>query len=114
MPDDALKSASDAQLLAAVTRRERDALSLIYDRHAPIFFATAVRILNDKTEAEDVVQEALIQIWEKAGTYSGGAGTPFAWMITVLRNKAIERLRGLKRRTQLAGEVAARATVILD
>src|SRR5947207_9797189 len=112
--DDAAKAPSDTQLLAAIARREREALSMLYDRHATIFFATAVRILSDRTEAEDVLQETVIQIWDKAGTYSGGAGTPFAWMITILRNKAIEKLRGLRRRAQLAGEVAERATVVLD
>src|ERR1043165_3427253 len=114
MRDDVAKPLSDTQLLAAIARREREALSVLDDRRAAIFFATAVRILSDRTEAEDVLQETVIQIWDKAGTYSGGAGTPFAWMITILRNKAIEKLRGLRRRAQLPGQVAARSTVVLD
>jgi len=114
MADDPKNPASDAELLAAVARREREALSALYDRHASVLFATALRILGERNEAEDAVQEALIQIWQKASTYSGHAGTPFAWMITVLRNKAIERLRVSKRRAHLADEVASRTETTVD
>lgn len=94
--------ALDDELLAAISKKNRDALSKLYDRHSSILYAMAVRILNDTNEAEDVLQETVMIIWEKAGTYHPNNGTPFAWIVTVLRNKALERLRSSQRRSQLA------------
>jgi RNA polymerase sigma-70 factor (ECF subfamily) len=92
----------DNELLAEISQKNRDALSHLYDHYSSVLYATAVRILNDTNEAEDVVQETILIIWEKAATYHPHCGSPFAWIVTILRNKAIERLRSSQRRARNA------------
>jgi RNA polymerase sigma-70 factor (ECF subfamily) len=103
---------SDTQLLAAVAHQDRGAFGQLYDRHAPTFLAAAVRIVGNQAEAEDVLQEALLSIWDKAGTYRSEAGAPFAWMITVVRNRALERLRMNRRRESLPAGLEARTEIL--
>jgi RNA polymerase sigma-70 factor (ECF subfamily) len=90
--------AEDAGLLRRIAARDREAFSEFYDRFAGVLFSVAVRILQNDTEAEDVLQEVLLQIWEKAGAYDGQLGKPLTWAITLTRNRAIDRLRAAQRR----------------
>jgi RNA polymerase sigma-70 factor (ECF subfamily) len=77
---------------------DTSALSAFYDLHAPTLLGLAYRILNDPKEAEDVLQEVLLQIWEKSAAYDPAQGRPLAWVLTLTRHKAIDRLRATERR----------------
>ena len=91
----------DANLLSRVTTGDRSAFSELYDRFSRPLYATALRILHDPSEAQDVVHDAFITLWEKAATFETTRGTAFSWAITLTRNRAIDRLRSRRRRAQL-------------
>lgn len=95
----------DARLLGRVARRDREAFSQLYDRYAGLLYSMAIRILNDPDEAGDVLREAFVQIWDSAPVYDPALAKPFHWVLTITRNKAIERLRALQRRYAFFAEI---------
>lgn len=97
----ALSEHPETELLAAVARGDLDSFSRLYDRFAAPMFSIAFRILQDNAAAEDVVQEAFVQIWEKAASYQPVLGRPLTWAITLVRNRAIDRLRSAHRSNRL-------------
>ncbi len=99
----------DVQLLRRIARRDRAAFSQLYDRYAGVLYSTVVRILNNPDEADDVLQEVFVQLWEKAPTYDPALGKPFNWAMTMTRHKAIDRLRALRRRYLFIGEITVEA-----
>src|SRR5712692_7870455 len=88
----------DLALLERIARRDGSAIGELYDRHARVLFAVVCRIVRDEGEAEDVLQEAFLRVWQKAGTYDPVLGTPAAWLIRIARNRAIDRLRARQAR----------------
>lgn len=91
----------DAQLLRRIAAADQTALAGLYDRHSAILYSVAVKILQDEKEAEDVLQEVFVQIWEKAATFDTTRGNALGWTATLARNKAIDRLRARQRRDRL-------------
>ncbi len=80
---------------------EHDALAELYDRFSRPLYATALRILNDATEAQDVVHDVFITLWEKSSAFAVERGTAFSWAVTLTRNRSIDRLRSRRRRAEL-------------
>ena len=70
-------------------------------------FSVASRVLNDAGEAEDVLQETFMQLWQKAGSFDPQLGKASSWVATLTRNKAIDRIRSSQRRNRLADEAGA-------
>ena len=99
----------DIALLARVAAGDQDALGAFYDRYASTLMAVAVRVLNNASAAEDVVQEVFVQIWEHASSYDRELGKPLSWAVVLTRNKAIDRLRGRIRGEKLMVRAAAEA-----
>jgi RNA polymerase sigma-70 factor (ECF subfamily) len=83
----------DRELLARVARGEIAALRQLYDEHAPRAMAIATRVLRDQNEAEDVVQETFLELWRRAPQYDVCRGGAVAWVVTIARSRAIDRLR---------------------
>lgn len=94
----------DAELMRRVADRDRAAFGLLYDRLAGVLYTASLRILNDSAEAEDVIQDLFVQIWDKAVSYDQRLGKPFNWALTMTRNRSIDRLRALKRRYEFIAE----------
>jgi RNA polymerase sigma-70 factor (ECF subfamily) len=88
-----VSSAPDEALMKAVSRRRHDALAELYDRHGKRLRATIDGVVHEEAEADDVLQDIFVQIWEEAGRYSPKAGKPLGWMVTIARRRAIDRLR---------------------
>ena len=97
---------SDGDLLRAAARGTETALAEIYDRYRLILFGLIVRILHDRAEAEDVLQETFLQVWRRAGDFDESRGRAFTWLVTIARSRALDRLRAAGSRSRVAGEAA--------
>ena len=87
-----------AVLLKHVAAREAEALAEFYDQTVGPLFSLAVRLLGDPAEAEEVIQDVFVQIWDKAAVFDSALGTPFHWAMSITRHRAIDRLRARQRR----------------
>jgi RNA polymerase sigma-70 factor (ECF subfamily) len=70
-----------------------EALRRLYDEHARRAMAIAMRVLRSQTEAEDVVQETFLEVWRRAEQFDNQRGGVAAWVVTIARSRAIDRLR---------------------
>ena len=93
--------AIELDLLARIARRERAAFEELYTRYANILYATAMKFLKEDADAQDVVQDVFIQIWDKAKLYDPAKGKPLTWALTLTRNRSIDRIRAIQRRSRL-------------
>lgn len=85
--------------LHRVAQGERAALALLYRLTSAKLFGLCLRILNDRAEAEDVLQEVYLSVWNKAATFDAGFGTsPMSWLLAIARNRALDRLRATRRK----------------
>ena len=91
----------ELDLLARITKRERAAFEELYTRYSNILYATAMKFLKEDADAQDVVQDVFIQIWDKAKLYDPAKGKPLTWALTMTRNRSIDRIRAIQRRTRL-------------
>ncbi len=96
----------EAPLLARIAEGDQSALSDLYDRFSRPLLAAVVRILNDSREAEDIVHDAFVAVWQKAGDYDASRGSAFSWVMTLTRNRALDRVRSRKRRGELLAQSA--------
>jgi RNA polymerase sigma-70 factor, ECF subfamily len=98
-PDD--RDLIDAELMRRIAMGDRIAFGELYDRFSRPLYSTAVKIVQDTAEAQDIVHDAFVVIWEKAATFETQRGTAFSWLVTLVRNRAIDRVRSRRRRQEL-------------
>ena len=91
----------DAQLLQRIAHGDRQAFAELYDRFSGPLYGAALRIVREPAEAQDVVHDAFITLWEKAAAFDATRGNPFSWAVTLVRNRAIDRIRMRRRRAEL-------------
>ena len=84
---------TDLSVLQRIAARDTAALAELYDRHSRLLFGLILRIVRDRGEAEDILQEAFMRVWTRAETYDAQMGGPLPWIVRVARNCAIDRLR---------------------
>lgn len=89
-----LTTPTDGQLLEGIARGDESSLAALYDRYHNLAFGLALRVLNDRGRAEDVVQDAFLAVWRKAGSYAEARGSVKTWLATIVRNRAIDIVRG--------------------
>jgi RNA polymerase sigma-70 factor, ECF subfamily len=89
---------SDAVLVASVAAGDAAALAELYGRYADAIYRAAFRRLGDRQLAEEVLQDTYLALWNKAELFDPGAGSLVAWLSTIARNRAVDRLRALGRR----------------
>jgi len=85
--------AEDGAVLEAVRRGEQRALEDLYRRHGPRLHALLLRMLRETADAEEVLQETFVDAWKRAGEYTPSRGSVEAWLITIARSRAIDRIR---------------------
>lgn len=103
-PDD--RQIKDASLMLQIAQGDRPAFAELYDRFSGPLYGAALRILRDPAEAQDVVHDTFVTLWEKAQAFEASRGTAFSWAVTLLRNRAIDRVRMRRRRAELLAESA--------
>ncbi|MER3420098.1 MAG: hypothetical protein C4290_06045 [Chloroflexota bacterium] len=86
-------SDGDQELVARICAGDAEALAQLYERHGGSAFALAYGILRQREAAEDAVQEAFLAVWRRAVTYQPERGTVRAWLLTIVRNRAIDLRR---------------------
>lgn len=96
---------SDVELLVLIAGGDVRAVGELYDRYSPTLFPIALRIVRDRSEAEDVVHDAFVAVNERAGQYAADRGSVIAWLVTLVRNLSIDRTRRRERRGALARDV---------
>src|SRR5262245_45281607 len=103
-PDNSL---ADNTLLDRIVVRDAAALGQLYDRHSRLVFGLILRILKDRAEAEEVLQEVFFLVWTRADTYNVALGPPAAWLVRIGRNRAVDRLRANNVRTRAVEAASA-------
>lgn len=107
---DASANERDVELLRRIARGDREAFAEFYDRHAALMYSVATKILGNSNEAQDVLQEVCLQIWEKAGRFDPHLGRAASWAAILARNRAVDRMRALQRRSRLAEQAGQEQT----
>jgi RNA polymerase sigma-70 factor (ECF subfamily) len=84
---------ADEELMPLIGEKDPEAFEVFYDRHGGVAYSLAYRIVGDRGAAEDVTQEAFISIWRSGARFDPTRGSVRAWMLSVVRNRAIDALR---------------------
>ena len=84
---------TDETLLLRLQAREHSALAKLWARYAPLLYSQSLKILHNPSECEDVVAEAFSEVWQRAANYHAQRAKPAAWLVTLVRRRAIDRLR---------------------
>ncbi|HEY6112271.1 MAG TPA: sigma-70 family RNA polymerase sigma factor [Chthoniobacterales bacterium] len=84
---------TDLELMQGLQAEDAEALSQLYDRYSGILKALILRVLHNETEADDLLQEIFMEIWNQAKNFSAQKGKPLGWMVTLARRRAIDALR---------------------
>ena len=97
--------AQDSALLERIVQRDQSALAALYDRYSRLVFSLLLRIVRDRADAEDLLQEVFVRVWDRADAYDKALGTPAAWLVRIARNRAIDRVRARAVRPAEGGSV---------
>ena len=98
------------EALQQVAAGDKAALRHVYDQTSAKLLGVCLRILRDRDEAEDVLQDVYVSVWRRAGTFDPARGvSPITWLSTLARNRAIDRLRASKAHLARPLEFAAEA-----
>ena len=84
---------TDEQLMIMLQQRNPVALEYLYDRHCAIVKSLGMKVVHNEAEAEDLLQEIFMEIWNRAAGYDPAKGKPLGWIVTLARRRAIDRLR---------------------
>ena len=92
-PKESDEVSSDAALVHRLLQRDVSAFEQLYDRHSRIVYAMVLRILQQTSTAEEVVQDVFLQLWRNASRYQSARGAFVPWLLTLARNRALDHLR---------------------
>ncbi len=95
-PTSSVESSSDGALLRQVTDRQPEALGILYNRYASTLLALGRRILGSVSDAEEILQEVFLHVWNHASRYDPARSSVSTWLILIARSRAIDRLRTRK------------------
>ena len=85
-----------AALIKRVADGDQSALTTLYDSTSRLVFGLVLRVVNDRSTAEEVLLDVYTQVWRQASTYDSQRGAPLAWLMTIARTRGIDRLRSGK------------------
>lgn len=90
---DSIALSVDGVLLGRVGTEDQGAMTELFDRYGSLVYSVALRVLNDPSQAEDVMQEIFFQVWRNPNAFVAGRGSLGAWLAVMARNRAIDALR---------------------
>ena len=93
-------TSDEGDLLRRVARKDQKAFELLYDLYAKLVYSLIVSIVKKQEEAEDVLQEVFVQVWEKASSFNVARGNVYGWIVALARHRAIDRVRSKDYRKQ--------------
>jgi RNA polymerase sigma-70 factor, ECF subfamily len=93
-------STIDPALLTRIVKGDQQAFSQLYDHSSTLLYTLALRILGNREEAAELLQDVYLEVWRKVSRYDVGRGTPVAWLVTLTRSRAIDRMRARAVRRQ--------------
>lgn len=93
---------SDEELLLLMRSEQLGALEALYDRYHRLALAVAYRVVGSSESAEEIVQEAFLAVWRQAGTFQPERGRARDWLLSIVRHRAIDRVRRSLRPSQVA------------
>ncbi len=88
-----LAALDDKTLSDRLARGDRQALGVLYERYAGLIFGVSLRVVKDRALAEELVQDTFLEAWKRARQYDAARATPAAWLVTIAKSRAIDRLR---------------------
>jgi RNA polymerase sigma-70 factor (ECF subfamily) len=93
--------------MGKIMARDGAALSALYDRYARLVYSLIRSVIKNHEEAEDLLQEVFVQLWQRASTYDASRGSVYTWIVTLARNRAIDhvRSRSFQQQSKIAREV---------
>jgi RNA polymerase sigma-70 factor (ECF subfamily) len=94
---------TDADIYRPLKERDAEGLARLYDRYAGLAYGLALKVVTDSGRAEDIVQEVFLSVWNKPASFDPDRGSFRTWLLTLVRNRSIDALRGRSRREM--GEV---------
>jgi RNA polymerase sigma-70 factor, ECF subfamily len=86
-------SSREIDLMGRIAAGDGEALAEAFDLHAPVVLGLLVRLLGRRNEAEEILQEAFLQVWMQAGSFDPQRATPRGWILKIARSRALDRLR---------------------
>lgn len=93
-------SDKEIELMKRIQAGDEEAIAELYDLYNGLLFGLVISIVKKREEAEDVLQEIFIKIWDKADKFSADRGNAYSWIVTLARNTAIDRIRSKGYKTQ--------------
>src|SRR5215813_2956791 len=97
MPQDQRIEQEDRALIRRMASKDADALDAFYTRYNRLAFSLVLRIVGNREDAEDVLTDVFWQVWQQSSRYDASRGKPVAWLLTIARTRAIDRLRSTGR-----------------
>jgi RNA polymerase sigma-70 factor (ECF subfamily) len=107
-----VSTAVDLDLLCEIAAGSGEALGLFYDRHASLALGLLCRMLGDRNEAEEVLQEVFLQVWRDARRYDPGRSSPRGWLLLLARSRALDRHRATAARRRREEDAARSAAAL--
>lgn len=104
----------DPQQMLRMQAREEAGLEQLYDRHAPRMLGLIARIVNSRAEADEVLQEVWLQVWEQCSRYDPARGPVAAWLMVIARSRALDRRRKLSNRDDIDQRLREQRILSLD
>src|SRR5262245_9226261 len=105
MSEDKTVEREDRELIQRMASKDATALDAFYKRYNRYAFGLVLRIVGSREDAEDVLTEVFWQVWQQSGKYDSTRGKPVAWLLTIARTRAIERLRSTGRHQNQTDEL---------
>lgn len=105
-PESDAERESDEALLQKAAGGDQTAFAELYDRFSPPLYSLMLQMLGEAHEAEDLLQDGFVHLWDKATSYDATKGRAFSWAMMIFRHKAIDRLRARGRQARLAEQAA--------